>query len=339
MRSRIVLSIVMALLSLPLMAQTNLLEEKQDSVINIIAYFCKNDTMTYTANEIEYKVEKGDTTIIYDIETDYQLIVRDSTENGYTIELTTTDLRIGEVEDSIHLAMYEGLWELSKGMRCIFTTDEFGTIQNIKNWREIRNTMKESVKFVTNKMFAMHDGLDSLFSRERFESMLSMTFSTEDNIRKEVFSELGMLFGAHGRSWNIGTTENDEIENGFPNHYVIKVGYTTTEEETDIEGDYAIWANTVTKVPIDDVMDLALDYTTMAMTDKASDIVGENKQKIIEEIKKQAKEVEINSREYYSFFFNGWPKECSTQKTTTIGTQNKTKATYIIWSSRSWNNY
>lgn len=39
-------------------AQTNAVDQQQDSTINVIAYFCKGDTVKYTLTNQKFKVKK-----------------------------------------------------------------------------------------------------------------------------------------------------------------------------------------------------------------------------------------------------------------------------------------
>lgn len=311
---------------------------EEDTVINIIADFCKNDTVTYTSQDIEYKISEGDTIVKYNIETDFMIVVRDSTSTGYTLEMTETAMRINEVENDIRKAMFEISWEMAKGIKCVFTTDELGVVKSIVNWREIRDKTKTVMGMVLDTLYAKYEGLDTLLSRNRLEQMVLMQISNEESLR-ETYDELEMLFGCHGRAWDICNKTWNDNDNGYPSESALKVGYTVQEEETDIEGDYAIWSKTTTRIPVDEALDMGLGIFGTVMTDNMNNELQNSKQAIVDAIKTITNEVTVDDGENYSYFYNGWPKECYKVRSISVGkTHQKVTVSSIVWNSRSWFN-
>ncbi len=338
-----IIGMLLAMLSCSLTAsaQTEAQEtEEEDSVINIIAYFCKNDTMVYTSRDIEYKVEKGDTTVQHDVETDFMFVVRDSTSNGYTIEMTETDMRINEAESDVLRAMIESAWDISKNIKCVFTTNELGVVNNIVNWREIRDKTKEMMTVVYDTLYAKYEGLDTLMSRNRMEQMMMLKMKNEETLRLEMYEELQQLFGCHGRSWNIGDNKWDDENNGYPCTMELHVGYTKQTKETDTEGDYAIWSDVTTRIPVEDALEVGLGYYGSVMTDDLNDEIQKNKQAILDEVKAKAQESTVELIEGYSYFSNGWPKESNKLREVSVGDYYKVvEVQSIIWDTHSWYNF
>ena len=84
---RAVMALTLQLCALPIAAQAMTAQQaSQDSVVNVIAYFCKNDTMCYQYQDYEAKVENNDTIVDHYIKSDIQLVVVDSTSKGYLID-------------------------------------------------------------------------------------------------------------------------------------------------------------------------------------------------------------------------------------------------------------
>ena len=111
-----------------------------DSLINVVAYFCKNDTMDFRIEEAKHKIHDNDTTLCRYSSEDFRLIVRDSTSNGYKLEYISLGNREldGEELDFLTKPLLEKLAELSDRQKVIFTIDEVGNLQHIENWREIK---------------------------------------------------------------------------------------------------------------------------------------------------------------------------------------------------------
>lgn len=60
----IIFAFMLQLFTLPIAAQVvSAQQESQDSLINVIAYFCKNDTLSYLYEDYEAKVENNDTIV------------------------------------------------------------------------------------------------------------------------------------------------------------------------------------------------------------------------------------------------------------------------------------
>ena len=61
---RAVMALTLQLCALPIAAQAMTAQQaSQDSVVNVIAYFCKNDTMCYQYQDYKAKVENNDTIV------------------------------------------------------------------------------------------------------------------------------------------------------------------------------------------------------------------------------------------------------------------------------------
>lgn len=321
-------------------AQTPLVSEEEEQVINVIADFCKNDTMTYTDRMLKYKIEKGDTITEFDVETDCMIIVRDSTSNGYTMEMTNTDMRIRTVDDDITKAVIQASWEISKDMKCVFTTDELGNVQGITNWRELRSQYKDIVKSAIDRLFKENPGTDSIISRTRMEQQMLARVSNEESLRNELYDEIDLLFGCHGKAWNIGTREWDDTTNDYPTHYAIQVGYTEQEDEGDLEDDYAIISKTTQEIPLEDMLELGLNISGNMMTDGANEMVQNSKEEIMKSAAKDFTDVSVETYENYNYFFNGWPKQCAKVIVIDMGPQlQKVTAESIVWNSHSWYNF
>ena len=80
-----------------------------DSLINVIAYFCKNDTMGYNYQNVKMKIVDNDTTVNFYSDSEFRLIVRDSTSQGYKFELQPISHHFETPEDTLMTQMMERL--------------------------------------------------------------------------------------------------------------------------------------------------------------------------------------------------------------------------------------
>lgn len=314
--------------------------EVPDTSIAVIGYFCKNDSMTFRKTYSKIKVEKGDTTINDMYTEDFLIVVTDSTSKGYRMKFIPVAFDYSEESDSIHRIMQAKLSELSKDIVCEFTTDEMGRVQNIENWREIRDKMKVGIKGMCDTLYSTIPFLNDIMPRKQVENTLLLMFSTEQGVR-EAYNELDELFGLHGNLFDIGDSEFDTQDNGYPMHVTASIGYTPVEDENnDFDDDYFIISKSVTTVPIEDMLDLGLGNMGLMMTDALSDSLANHRKDMIDSITAAmpngAKNINIINNEYYGYFFNGWPKECFNQKVAGYGLGERIETTHIEWIMRNW---
>lgn len=317
-------------------AQVQQLDTKEeDDDINVIGFFCKNDTMTYNSHDFKLDIQGTDTIVKHDIEEEFMITVVDSTENGYTMKLELLSCDIRTVPAPFTVETMNKLKELSKATPCIFHTNELGVVETIVNWRDIRDMMKKAIPMLCDEMYKT-EGLDSIIPRRQFENMLTSQFATE-NVIRQGYDELSMLFGVHGQAFKNDIVEVDDVNNGFPSHTTINAFFTPQEEETDMEGDYKIVAKTVTTIPFKDAYEIGINTLGTMLSDDASDAIDDVSDDILKEM--GDKDIVITLGEQYSNFDTGWPKECIKTKITDAGIKHKIEATIITWLSRSWYNF
>ena len=63
-----------------------------DSVVSVIGWFSKTDTLEYRYSQVVGEIVNGDTTIVDGSGGDFRICVTDSTKKGYKMELVFTDV-------------------------------------------------------------------------------------------------------------------------------------------------------------------------------------------------------------------------------------------------------
>ena len=312
-------------------AQTqNLAQVQEDSTINVIAYFCKNDTMDYRVEELEQKINGNDTTLNHYIREDFRLIVRDSTSNGYKLEYSSLgnyEMEGDEVE-FWNKTVLEKVAELSSKQHVIFTIDELGNLQHIENWRDIKKTMQEGIQILCDSLYANNPKLDSVMPRNRLEMSLNQQYSTEQSLWN-AYEELQLLFGIHGKAFTIGRHETKD-DSGYPSVTNLVVSYGSYDDEDQIEGDYYIAGKTTQTIPAEDVETLAKGRLFGLLSDEAVKVMQEV------DIKSQLEDAQITILEAYFLFFNGWPCDMTKQNVMKMNGAEHITTKHIEWLSRHW---
>ena len=314
-------------------------QEEADDAIAVVGYFCKNDSMTFRQTHQKYKIQGSDTTVSESYEEEFMIVVTDSTSDGYKMKYVPLSFTIHDADTATRL-MTTAMSKLMQSVVCEFTTDELGLLKSITNWREIRDQLKKGVKVSCDTLYAAIPDLDSIMPRKSLENILLLQFSTEKGIR-ESYEELNDLFGLHGSMFDIGDKEVDSEENGYPQHILASIGYTTIEdEENDFDGDYAIVTQTTTLIPPEDAMDLGVGSMSMMMSDMITDSLNAVRDLIVDSIKTAMPQgIEMTVGEYYGYFVNGWPKECYYSRSIDLGIRKDVETRSIEWISRNWHFY
>ena len=312
-------------------------QEEPEDVIEVVGYFCKNDTMTYRQEYNKFKIQGNDTTVSLSYEEEFMIVVTDSTSEGYKMKYIPLSFTLHDA-DTVTSLIANATSQLIQSVECEFTTDEFGQLKSITNWREIRDQLKKGVKATCDKLYGTTPALDSIMPRKSMENVMLLNFSTEEGIR-DAYEELENLFALHGNAYDIGEKVIDTEEQGYPQHITRNAGYTTIEDgENDYDGDYAILMLSTTTIPVEDVMDLGFGALSMIMSDMANDSLETVRDQIVDSLKiSKPNGAEVIVKEYYGFFLNGWPKEYYFEKAFDLGFGQNIETRYIEWISRHWN--
>ena len=329
----ILLGTVMAM-TVQAQMQTLQNEEEKDSTIAVIAYYCLNDTMEYQRTHGKMKIIDNDTTMMGEITERFMIIVTDSTDKGYVMEMIPQSCEVEDDSNNYEMRMASVVWKHLKDLRCRFSTDELGQVQHIENWREIRDVLKKSYTEAFDSIYTTIPGLDSIMPRKQLESLILLGCSTEDGI-KEQYDELDMLFGFHGKEVTMQPVESDDVsEAGFPTHSRIESFYPATEDEQDIEGDYVIQARVDSRIEGDDVKDLISGIMGTIFTGEVSDSVSKYTNIALSDSKTG---ITTTNLEQYCYFFNGWPKLMQKIVQINVGDMvRRFEYDTVEWLSRRW---
>ena len=330
-------TLLLSILCLASVAMTawsqNLNQEEPENEIAVVGYFCKNDTLTYELTHNKYKIQENDTTVSDSYVQEFMIVVTDSTSNGYKMKYVPLSYTLNDADTGTRL-MENAMRQLMQSVVVEFTTDEYGAIKSITNWREIRHKLKKGVKATCDTLYSTFAGLDSIMPRKSLENFLKLGFSDEEDIR-DSYEELETLFGLHGSSYEICDDEEDTDEEGYPQHTSIHIGYTPIEDEAyDHVGDYDIFKQSTMTIPVEDIMELGYGVLSMIMGNMANDSIEAAHDQIVDSLKTaKPNGAEIIAKEYYRFFLNGWLKEYYYEQAADLGFYKSIETHYIRWTS------
>lgn len=305
-----------------------------DSSISVIAWFAKGDTMKYCYTQADFKIKNDTDTLKNDkeLEEEFMLVVTDSTSKGYTIEYIPVSHKYGgkEFDDEVSENTFSALNDMFKDVHAIFTTDEYGAITGIRNWKEIRDKMKDGITLMLDSMYRINPGLDSVMPRKRYESLINMAYSTEKGILS-AYDEVTTLFGLHGNVFNIGTTKVDDSSKDST-FTTVFAGYEAYDDYS-FEDDYTIGGRSETRLSRDETVELVGNVFGVLLQDS---IANKATTVLRDSLKAGAT---ITFLEDYNYFYNGWPCAMRTCKIIEFANIKVVKQQGMVWTYRSWNNY
>lgn len=308
-------------------------EEEGGEETNVVAYFCKRDTMQYSFQSVKYKANETDTIIKSVYHIDFTLSVADSTSNGYRLEYVMTNF---EREDTIRTdaqaLMHQRVFDRLKGKKLVFLTDEVGNLLQLENWSAVRNDMIQGVYAAYNELYPLMPGLEELLPKGQLMGVVSNRFQTEEGIR-DWFQEVTMLFQFHGRSYEEETLFDEAGDEEEPPSRTVVVSGLCDEEDALLEGDYYVSAQTTTELEGENVE----RYINAIVGELGED--NELGKLMIEQSKKNGSKMTIDDTYSTQFFYNGWPSSVVNLFEMTEGSHTESTLKSVEWVSRSWGNF
>jgi hypothetical protein len=259
MMKRILLGASLLLLTSTVHAQINVDTTETDSLVRIIGWFNKTDTLEYAYNLVVAEVVNGDTTIVNASGNEFRICVIDSTKNGYVMEYVPTDVWSSDttsVQGEITLlAARKAL-----GFKTRFSTDEMGSFREIINWKEVyKNVVAIQDKCINQIFFEhpelyAHQNIDELKKKLK-ENAEKMCGSKEK--ATEMFANLGLLFNFHGRELPVG--ESTLEKDGVSYYYQAHAGALEDEEDSN-EYEYQLYCEIKQKEDDGSLISYHYDY-------------------------------------------------------------------------------
>ena len=304
----------------------------EDSVVNVVAYFCKGDTCEYWIHENEWKVDGKDTVKTLGVSTQVRLVVNDSTSKGYKMSYTFLDVKADSV--GVMAMLTERTAKSVIGTTVNFETDEYGSITKITNLSQIKKQAKALFKAGIKDIAAMPI-MQEMKKATGLDFMKTATQANTDEVVEGYLEELKLLFAYHGSQYAVG--EHHEHEDATKDSYANDTYINASLEKN---GNYTISCEVVNVIPKETVKEV-MDGTMGAFmeglkgkkTEDGKDHDGDIKD-LDDEFKKEidkAVDQDAQTSEYLSVtcFEDGWPSSALKQNKTVMAGRGKLQQTLI----------
>ncbi|MDY5566953.1 MAG: hypothetical protein SPF58_06725 [Candidatus Cryptobacteroides sp.] len=304
---------------------------QDDSILPVIAWFSKRDTMTYWIHDGQWEVKGKDTVMTLGAAAKVMLTVKDSTKKGYDMEYTFLEFvsndQIKSESQNIVGQATDILNDATVGTTIRFRTDQYGKIVKYYNLKGIRKQAKKVLTKAISKM-SYADSLRAVgLDPDKLMSMID-----SDKLVDGYTEEIELLFDYHGDQYEIGKTESHE--NATENEYA-------SDTKTDIWLDpdtyeYGISSDVYFYIPREDIKVLTGNLIESFIDKESAKDVREG---LDTEFDRQVTTDGVyNSYVRISYFYDGWPQEVVSQENISLGNIQKLKQKYIIWDYRSVGN-
>ncbi|MEZ5038767.1 MAG: hypothetical protein R2828_02715 [Saprospiraceae bacterium] len=184
------------LFSLPLSGQINI----QDSSVQVIGYWGKNEQQTYAFSYVKYSVTGSDTTSKTVMTYEVDVTIKDSTAHSYTIEWFYKNYAI-ETQDEL----VRKIASMGKDVSVLIKTDEFGAILEVLNWEEVRD-------YITNATEVIKKDIAGIPAAEAIMAQNLSTYSSKQGIESNAIKDAQQFYTFHGGKYVMGTNYTGQMQ-------------------------------------------------------------------------------------------------------------------------------
>ena len=176
-----------------------------DSSAQIIGYWSIGDTQSYNISLENYRIKGSDTTSRVMIKYEVDITIKDSTENSYSIEWFYRDFDINTDSELV-----QKISSAAENVSVLIKTDEFGTVQEVLNWEEVRDYMDKM-------MDTLKTALKHIKGAERIiEESLAM-YKNKEAIEANAIKDVIQFYDFHGGKYILNEEVTGEMQ--YANNY------------------------------------------------------------------------------------------------------------------------
>ena len=194
--NRILLVCLFVILNATLFAQLNM----ADSTVQIIGYWDKNETQSYSVVSEKYKIKEGDTLSRETTKYTVDITIVDSTADSYLIEWQYKDYEINSEN-----ALMKKIASYAKDMKVLIRTDEMGSFEEVVNWKELRDYMFEVFDVLKPE-------LSEIPNMDQFIDQMKGMYATKEAIEAGVVQEIHQFYSFHGAKYEYGEEYNSDMK-------------------------------------------------------------------------------------------------------------------------------
>lgn len=179
-------------------AQINL----NDSTVQAIGYWDKNEKQSYNITYEKYKVKDADTTSREFYKYTVDITIVDSTANSYTIDWFYKDYEANTSNKILNKVL-----ATCSDMSVRIKTNELGAFQEVVNWQEVRDYIYKNTK-------ALKKEFKDIPNMQQFISQMEDMYSTKASIESGAIKDILQFYTYHGAQYAYGQQYEADMKVG-----------------------------------------------------------------------------------------------------------------------------
>jgi hypothetical protein len=176
-----------------------------DSTVQVIGYWNLGDQETYEVSYEKYTIKEQDTTSRSMINYEIEITIKDSTAHSFTIEWLYKNYKT-DTENKLAQKISKAAEDIS----VIIKTDEFGAVEEVLNWKEVRDYMRKVMKPLKKE-------LQKLPGAEEIINQSLATYSTKESIESNAIKDAIQFYTFHGGLYTLNEELTGQMQ--FANNY------------------------------------------------------------------------------------------------------------------------
>jgi hypothetical protein len=171
-----------------------------DSTAQAITYWDINEKQNYTISTEKIKIKGADTTSREITTYDVEVTVLKQTDKSYTIEWLYKNIKTNSTNSTL-----QKLMNVTKDMKVVFSTDEFGAFTEVINWKEIRDNIQKSTNSLS-KDFSEIPEMDKALKQ------IAKMYSSKEAIESAAIKDILQFHTFYGGKYTLGEVIEGQIK-------------------------------------------------------------------------------------------------------------------------------
>lgn len=163
-----------------------------DSTAQVITYWDKGEKQNYVVTTQKIKINGADTTSKELVTYEVEVLVLDSTDKSYTIQWLYKNIKTTSKNPTMQKAI-----NVTKDMKVIFKTDEFGALVEVVNWKEIK-------EYIQKTTLALRQDFKNSPEMEKVISQIEAIYSTKEAIESTSIKDIQQFHTFYGGKYKLG---------------------------------------------------------------------------------------------------------------------------------------
>ncbi len=172
----------------------------KDSTAQVIGYWSVGDKQTFDISYEKYKIKEKDTTARSMIKYEVDITIKDSTANSYIIEWLYKNYKIDTTNE-----FEREIAKMSENISVLIKTDEYGAVEEVINWEEVRDYIKKTIEPLREKLKEV-SGLEQVLNK------MMVTYDNKEAIEANAIKDAIQFYTFHGVHYTLKEELKGQIE-------------------------------------------------------------------------------------------------------------------------------